>query len=172
MRLVCCHRMPCLAYLKADGSHVFLPHRQVFPVYRQISLTQTELCRTVYLVGQTCVEIRLHLGSESRSSHLVSVHIDTQPGSKGEKTERIAAVQILRSVFVHLHILGYMIEEVSRTGYAFSGIESEIVPDETVELEMVLQSARLSSGTGVLPFVSGCLHHRRRNRSQEKQYCN
>ena len=97
------------------------------------SLAETELCGSGHS-GDAAVEVSLDLASDLEAFILESYQIDTETGCKGGETEGRLLIEV-GTVRSDIHILRDIEEEVFGAGDALTGVESEIVTNETVRLQ-------------------------------------
>ena len=100
-------------------------------------------------------------------TYLISAYIHTKTGSQGKKTERRSCIYI--DTILHIDILRKIIEQVTRTGNAFTRIERKIVSDETIQFEMVLQMLFYWSAIGFLCLIP-CKGRDSKKKSKENRY--
>ena len=140
MRLVSCHRMPCLADLQGYCSRIAVLHHEVIPADCNIGLAETELCSTVDLgrrtgVGESRIEVSLDLRAEFGTAELVACDIKSDSGRQGQETERSLGIEIVTET-VQVLVQRGIIEEVASTCLALPCIEGEIVSDKSIEFHM------------------------------------
>ena len=147
--LVGSHRMPGLADFQCHGNRSSFPGLHVIPTDSHVCLTQTKLGRSIHRTSfiillhcswrssrrQSSIKVSLDFSPKLGAAKLIACHIHSQTAGEREETERCLRIEVF-TVGIVLIVKRSVVEQVSCTSLAFPCIESEIVPYETVKLDI------------------------------------